>query len=122
MGRVNDPNRANNLGVYPLTIALSPSPDLAITALTPATSGFAGQPLIVVWTTANRHPTGATGRWYDAVYLSGDATLDSADVRLDVHTHEGGLVSSGQYIASTTITLPRMASGIGKLGIQVASA
>src|SRR5207237_9900467 len=57
-------------------------PDLSVTAASAPATGVVSGNIDVSWTVTNLSadvPTGATS-WYDAIYLSDNATLDSRDI------------------------------------------
>ena len=67
---VDDNHRANNVTAVttPISITLSPSPDLLPTASNPPATALSGQPLAVGWRVTNQGAAPATGLWYDAIY------------------------------------------------------
>jgi hypothetical protein len=82
-------------------------PDLVPTVLTPPASGVAGQSISVSYTVANRADGLAAPGWYDSIYLSTDAVLDSGDIDLTDLYHSGALAPSGAtYSNSTSLTIP----------------
>jgi hypothetical protein len=94
------------------TVNLSPTPDLAVTAVQAPAQSFSGQPLTLSWTVANQGtgPT-AVSDWTDAVYMSSKATLDSSATLLGTFPHGGVLARGASYTAADTVTLPVGVSG-----------
>lgn len=63
----------------PITLLLTPPPDLEVTAITPLTAApKAGEAFSVSWTVENKGGTSAVGSWVDTVYLSDKPTLEGA--------------------------------------------
>jgi hypothetical protein len=67
---------SNNVVGRPVTVSLSPPPDL--TPVYAATTGelLSGQTASVIWTVANEGPGTATGLWQDQVLVSRSETFD----------------------------------------------
>lgn len=61
------------------TVTLSPTPDMIVTNVDAPTEAFSGQPFSLTWTVQNAGAADASGRWYDAVYLSLDQIFDRND-------------------------------------------
>ncbi len=113
-GAVNDDDRSNNVTVSSkrIHIDLAPSPDLTITELRLPEQVNAGQPLLLTYTIANRGNGGLSNRnWYDAVYLSQNATLDNADVALAAQSRNLLLPANASYTDSIEVEMPGYASG-----------
>ena len=94
------------------SIALSPPPKLAVSAVQAPAQDFSGQPMTVSWTVTNTGtgPTAATS-WTDAVYMSASATLDSSATLLGTFLHQGALAVGADYTSDETVTLPVGISG-----------
>jgi hypothetical protein len=111
---VTDAYGGNNLraSAMPLTIRLTPAPDLVVTAFSCDAQGTAGQPLAVRWTVGNQGP-GVTvpGRWGTALYLSTDAVLEGSDLLLGTAARSSGLMPGETASESLTVSLPGWASG-----------
>src|SRR5205823_5781784 len=101
----DDPNEFdnNNYKARPITVLLTPPPDLVVTAAstTPAATD-AGTSLTVRWTVQNQG-TGATedSTWYDDVYLKDGGTTWF----LGKIAHDGALTSGQSYTAEQTFAL-----------------
>jgi len=113
-GVANDADRNNNVIVSAkrIHIDLAPSPDLTITSLRLPNQVNAGQPLLLTYTVANRGNGGLSNRnWYDAVYLSQNATLDNADVALAAQPRSLLLLPNSTYTDSVEVEMPSFAAG-----------
>ncbi|NLF30106.1 MAG: cadherin-like domain-containing protein, partial [Planctomycetes bacterium] len=62
----------------PITVTLTPSPDLVVAAIAAPATVVSGQTAELAWTVANTGDGPAAGSRYDAVYLSRDLVLDTA--------------------------------------------
>lgn len=111
---LNESNRVNNVRAssMPITITLTPSPDLQITSFTPLTSLITGNQVTVRWTVENmvNVPTFDTS-WIDGVYVSSDPILDMNDIRVGTTEHRGILPGNGSYSDSARIVVPSYAVG-----------
>src|SRR5262249_50598814 len=91
-------NYSNNFALQPLAITIEP-PDLApLTTLVP--SSLTGPPfpsLSLVWGTTNQGTGLAVGSWYDTVYFSTNAALDSADFQIFSGYHSDPLPAGSSY-------------------------
>ncbi|NNE45319.1 MAG: choice-of-anchor D domain-containing protein [Rhodothermales bacterium] len=67
---------SNNLLVKPVTVSLSPPPDLVLTAAEPKSEMWSGQPFSLEWTITNEGPGMAQGPWEDRVYVSASTPFD----------------------------------------------
>ena len=121
--QVNDNIRGNNTTYLatPISITLSLSPDLVPTVINPPANATAGQPLDLVWSVANQGEATANGPWYDAVYLSENATLETGDQRLARRTYNGNLVPGAVYTQTASVNIPQGISGIYYLLLQTDS-
>jgi len=73
---------------------------------------WAGQPITVSWTVINEGESATpVSRWYDAVYLSRDTSLDGSDQLLGSVAHDGALGVGESYNQSLQASLPGFASG-----------
>ena len=81
--------------------------DLAITSVTNPASGIAGQNVSISYTAKNVGAfTIPTNTWFDAVYLSADATLDAGDLLVQRLEISSSLAQNGTYSRSITAQLP----------------
>jgi len=111
-------NRKTMSGVsgnaLPVTITLTPSPDLVVTTVSSPSIGYAGQPVMVKWRVKNVGigPT-KSGAWVDRIYISnsGDSTRSAAFAQLGTHTRIGNLVVGEFYDDSMQVFLPINSSG-----------
>jgi ELWxxDGT repeat protein len=110
------PSDGNNTSysATPLSITLSPYPDLEIMpdSVTAPSTGSAGLPVSVAWTVSNPGAA-ATGNvsWTDYAYVSRDQVFDSTDPQLGFVARSGGLAVAGSYTQNSTFTLPAGISG-----------
>jgi len=113
-GQTKDINHNNNIILSSTSIILTQSspPDLQVSSLFAPSHTNAGQPITINWTVHN-NGTGPTPKntWFDAVYLSQNATLDKSDDRLGRSVHHGSLQSSGSYSSSLEVNIPNYLSG-----------
>ena len=110
-------NNNTNFDATPVTINLTPPPDLEVESITAPATITAGVNFDIEYTVANRGATRTPNeRWSDAFYLSADDTLDPAtDILLGTRTisypswnfggefHEGGLDVDGTYSIKATL-------------------
>ena len=97
----------------PLSVILTPPPDLTVSALSADTSASSGGPLNLSWTVTNvgAGPT-EIASWSDRVYLSQDPELNSSNATLlGSVSHSGVLAAGGNYDVDTQVTLPQAISG-----------
>lgn len=121
----NDEDSSNNYrakcapGAVPVTILLTPSSDLQITAWEIPGSGTTGQPLKVKWTVSNKG-TGPTrhGSWSDRFYLSTNGTLEGSDPLIGVRNRSGNLDTNQSYTDSIELSISSAYSGNYYLFIQ----
>jgi subtilase family serine protease len=103
----------NNVGIgsNPLTVVPKAPADLVVgTIAIPATS-ISGQSATISYTVANNGQNAAIGSWYDAVYISADATWDVNDSLFGRVLHTGDVQPSGTYSESLIATLPGVLPG-----------
>ncbi len=105
-GRVlNESDLTTQQSSAPITLAIPPPPDLAVTAVTSSlTAAQPGQSETVTWTVKNVGGSPATGSWADDVYLSPDGKLSDATL-LGAVGETSGLAASGSYMGTLTATL-----------------
>ncbi|MBY0524350.1 MAG: pre-peptidase C-terminal domain-containing protein [Gemmataceae bacterium] len=84
---------------------VAPPPNLMVQAFGIPGTLIAGQPLAVSYTVENAGLGAALGSWYDAIYLSTDATLDAGDKLLKSLPHFGGLAAGNTYLVNTSVNL-----------------
>ncbi len=116
----DDPNELdnNNYRSRPMTVLLTPPPDLVVSSVVAPAAATAGGPLTVRWTVQNvgANATGDTA-WGDLVYLSDSPTLDAPGARTWLLTdpkglpHLGALGAGGSYTVEQTFVLSPEATG-----------
>lgn len=101
----------------PMSVELSPFPDLQVAAVTAPVNAFSGDSVQVSWTVQNTQ-TGRTEaeQWFDTIFLSDDDTLDfdfigGSAIRINEHVlgvfrHQDALEPGASYTAAAKIKLP----------------
>ncbi|MCB0170919.1 MAG: Ig-like domain-containing protein, partial [Anaerolineae bacterium] len=118
---INDTDRSNNTASQSIDITIGNSPDLRPALVDPPDTAVAGQPLAVAWSVTNAGDGPADGNWYDAIYLSNDSILNSADTQLKSQLQNGPLAASASYTATATVTIPAGSSGVTYLLVKTDS-
>ncbi|MFA7603825.1 MAG: CARDB domain-containing protein, partial [Novosphingobium sp.] len=96
----------NNRGVSaPFLVALSPSPDLVVEAISAPATGVEGQVIDVEWTVRNAGLASAEGTWIDRVYLrkTGDT---GAGTLIGTYSYTGPLEAGKTYSRREEMRLP----------------
>jgi subtilase family serine protease len=95
----------NNVFAVPIEIKV---PDLLVTTVSAPASAVVGSNVLFSWTVSNQGQASAFTDWFDAIFLSDDANLDSSDRNLrSVSTGSfTPLAASGQYTFNQSVTLP----------------
>ena len=118
----DDPNRSNNdnYKARPITVLLTPPPDLVVTAVTPQATGIGGDDFTVNWTVQNQgtSPT-ENAVLFDQVYLSDTPNFVPPDSGKDIGNqwflgsveHDGIVSSNGSYTNQATFHLTPEISG-----------
>ncbi|MAE65735.1 MAG: hypothetical protein CMJ18_15810, partial [Phycisphaeraceae bacterium] len=110
----DDPNEINNndYKARPITILLTPPPDLVVDAVLPQAVGQGGAPFTVSWTVRNIGQ-GRTGesKWEDRVYLATSPDLSGPELALGRIPHDGALEVGQSYTAEATFDLTPAAAG-----------
>jgi subtilase family serine protease len=102
----------NNIGWRPISIHLTPPPDLQVTKLVVPSQGQSGLPLGIQWTVSNQGSGGTrASSWTDSVFISTDAVLDPADAPLAAFIHTGTLAVGSSYLENRNVVLPGGISG-----------
>ncbi|HEX29157.1 TPA: hypothetical protein ENG04_03660, partial [Candidatus Poribacteria bacterium] len=112
--RVEETDESNNSGMdsASIQVSLSPWADLQVMNVDAPATWWAGQPITVSWTVINEGESATpVSRWYDAVYLSRDTSLDGSDQLLGSVAHDGALGVGESYNQSLQASLPGFASG-----------
>ncbi len=105
----------NNVSHVPLTVSLSPSPDLQVTSVATGAEGpvVAGSAAIMTWTVANLGEGAAAASWSDALYLSASATWPGSGVYLGSFGRPWPLPAGGSYTQDRSVVLPAsLAAGV----------
>lgn len=91
------------------TFRLRYLPDVIVSSVTPAASGFSGQSFSINWQVKNVGLGGTLQeQWTDDVYLSTDAVLDLAtDIHLGTMPNPSELQPNASYSQTGTFTLPQ---------------
>ena len=107
----DDPNELynDNWQVRPITVLLTPPPDLVVSSVTPQPTALGGDSFTVNWTVTNQgnSPT-EDATLFDQVYLSNQPTYNAAGARqwlLGTVEHDGVLPAGGRYDAQATFAL-----------------
>lgn len=84
-------------------------PDVVVSEITPAASGFSGQSFSINWQVKNIGIGGTLqGQWYDDVYLSTDEVFDQGtDIHLGAIANASELKSNESYAQTGTFVLPQ---------------
>ncbi len=112
----DDPNELdnNNYKARPITILLTPPPDLEVQEIIATTEAKGGDPFTVTWTVKNRG-AGSTrdDSWQDSVYLTDGPTLDESTVQWELgsFTYEGSLAPGESYTQTANFDLSPAAFG-----------
>src|SRR5205823_6518315 len=100
----------NNYKARPVTILMTPPPDLVVSAVNVPATARAGEPYSMSWTVTNQgsSPT-EDGTWFDQVYLASGPDPDAPGYRreqlLYSVQHDGVLARGESYAATGTFTL-----------------
>ncbi|HEU5319045.1 MAG TPA: hypothetical protein VFX49_23240, partial [Chloroflexota bacterium] len=86
--------------------------------VTPA-NATTGQQISVGWVVDNPGSSSVVGTWTDKVFLSADTTLGPGDTELASKVITTTVPSGGNYVASTTVTVPNVPSGIYYVIVRV---
>ena len=113
---LDDPNELdnNNYKTRPLTVFLTPPPDLEVTELVTDALAQAGGPVTVNWTVQNNGNSATSGStWVDRIYLSDEPEvgLGQRQWLLAEVVHQGQLQKGQSYQAETTVVLSPAATG-----------
>jgi subtilase family serine protease len=108
-------DEANNIAAEPLSIVLTPAPDLQVTSLIIPDRVIAGQTLALTYTVTNVGQGATHSRspaWDDLIYLSRDQFLDlNADRFIGSTRHNNGLATGASYDVTRSLRLPSNLTG-----------
>ena len=113
----DDPNEldSNNYKSRPITVLLTPPPDLVVTAVVPDSTGAGGEPFSISWTVTNEGSAGTqTDRWTDKIYLSDAPVLNAPgakQLQLGIIERVGHLPAGDSYTSSASFDLTPAAVG-----------
>ncbi|MBF2015836.1 MAG: hypothetical protein IGS23_11675 [Rivularia sp. T60_A2020_040] len=99
-------DEANNVKAIPIYVN---APDLVIINTTVPVKSYSDERIEVSWTVKNQGNASTNANWYDRIYLSNDATLDTnTDTQLkDISTSNlTPLAVDSEYSVSQLLTLP----------------
>ena len=104
----------NVLASGPVTVNLTPTPDLQVRSVIAPHDAFSGQTYPIEWGVTN-FGLGQTGPrendWWDQVYLSTNNFLDASAISLGRFEHRSGLDPNAGYRGSNSVALPVGISG-----------
>lgn len=110
--RVTEYNTTNNVRTIPVTVQLSPWPDLQISKLNNPDTLIDGQMNLVPYTLLNAGTGAADTPWIDRLYLSTDEFLDPFDLRIySERPATNGLAPSATYNENRPFRLQGVPSG-----------
>ena len=101
--------KTDNTASVPLSIALAPYADLAVSNVTAPATTIADPATVTIGWTVTNHGTGAgiTSSWTDQIVLSASGVLGASDnIVLGSYVHTGALDVGASYDNSQTVTLP----------------
>ncbi|HVX86712.1 MAG TPA: CARDB domain-containing protein [Phycisphaerae bacterium] len=103
----------NNISSGPVTVHLTPPPDLVASNVSAPLNAQASHPITVSWTVTNAGATATpNGIWTDTVYLSPTAAFDSnTAIKVADINHVGALGTGASYTVNTALTIPDGVSG-----------
>jgi uncharacterized repeat protein (TIGR01451 family) len=97
-----------SMGNNVLTLSLNGRlPDLVPGEFRWSGSPVAGGPIQVFYTATNQGLLGINAEWYDTIYFSTNAVLDSTATRIGIFTVNQVVPTGGSYAVTNPITLPR---------------
>ncbi|MDR2622557.1 MAG: PKD domain-containing protein, partial [Dysgonamonadaceae bacterium] len=111
--KLQEADYTDNIIAVPVTVTLSPLPDLAVTTFTAEPNARSGQSFQIKYQVSNTgvHKT-RQDKWSDEFYLSPGTTLDkNHDYFLGKKLRIGALEAGATYTDSVEVTIPADASG-----------
>jgi hypothetical protein len=96
----------------PITVTLSPSPDLAVTEIVAPTTALEGDLIDISWTVSNNGQANAGGAWTDIVYLKRIDIANGPTTTLGQFTYDRGLAAGTTYSRTERFQLPAKIQGI----------
>lgn len=113
----DDPNEldSNNYKSRPITVLLTPPPDLVVTSIVPTAQAKGGEEFDVSWTVTNSGASATKdSEWFDTIYLSDSPTLNTPGATywdLDTVKHNGTLAANSSYTGTLNTVLSPSAAG-----------
>src|SRR5205823_1468291 len=102
----------NNAAVSgPVTIALSPSPDLVVTSIVAPTASTEGGSVDITWTVANQGDAAAVGSWRDRIALVKPGDPKAQPIQLGSFVYDRGLGAGLSYRRTERFRLPTKIEG-----------
>ncbi|HRY31690.1 MAG TPA: CARDB domain-containing protein [Bacteroidales bacterium] len=104
--------RDENGTPQPITITLTPPPDLVVTSLEASGTALTGQPFMLRYTVKN-NGTGITNpaAWTDRFYLSSSMNFNPNTFSIGAKAHYGSLAPGESYTDSLSVTMPNWPGG-----------
>jgi len=107
---VSEVIESNNTFISPISIQLSPYPDLQLSNVDIPSSCIAGQSISISWTVENKGVKPKSS-WFDSVYLSSNTTLDIGDICLSTAGIREILEKNKTYTRINNVQLPIYTKG-----------
>ncbi len=115
-----DADFSNNSGLVrdengtpqPVTITLTPPPDLVVTSLEASGTALTGQPFMLRYTVENKGSGVTTpASWTDRFYLSSSMNFNPNTFSIGAKAHYGSLAPGESYTDSLSVTMPNWPGG-----------
>lgn len=106
--RLTELSSVKSVSVRPLTVSLSPLPDLVVKDVAIDGEVWSGQSMKITSIFANegKHAT-RQSKWSEDYYLSQSSTLNTTNaIKLSSRTHNGGLAVGESYSSTVSVTIP----------------
>ena len=107
-GRLTELSSVKSIVGRPVTVSLSPLPDLAVKSLEIDGDAWSGQSMKISATFVNegKHAT-RQSKWSEDYYLSQSTTLNTSNaIKLASRTHNGALAIGESYSSTVNVTVP----------------
>lgn len=108
-GEIEETEEGNNCGIVPVCLNCN-TPNLVVSSITAPTSAVAGQSVQVSWTIANTGAGDAIGSWMDRILLKTTCS-DVNPVVIGEFRRNTGVISSGSYSLTRSVTVPAEVEG-----------
>jgi len=105
---IKETNTLDNFFYTLIFITPAPTPDLVVSSVSQPTSCYSGIQIPVTYTVTNQGKAQTLqDRWYDAIYISPDATLNMSNaVHLGTFEHNGILSVNDSYTQTQMVEVP----------------